>query len=452
MRQSSKYWFLFSVSSLLMGFTYSQNNWSRIQEPKNIRTIRIEVKESYGKADKVKLPFEEISKKILIYGNINVIDRNRNEYDATLMINVKGKALSDFYYPAIYGFSIGGKGQRSYSGAKIKGEIFFQQLQYKFSFEKKPPFSVYFIMSSPNQAPFREALNKSNFQTQLFEIVKNLKGLAPLISALNSDDFSIRSSAIEVLGKTNDPRAIEAFISTLKNSDYETRKLAIIDVLGKKNEQKAIMALVSTLEDSDYRIRKAAAEALKGNWKPPDDLFQIKYLIADMNWKRLVTIGSPAVDPLVASLKDQENQIRQNVAKTLLSIGDPKGIEALKSLDRSKYQIDFDEVFKSVIDDVNKELQSYEEDYSLKTMLIVNTFFVGLPIYDLQNRHKHGEFRNILGWSLLSLGVLRDIEWSISKIIKKPKIEKERLHKELEFLQTLKVEFEQPKNTQNKPF
>lgn len=91
-------------------------------------------------------------------------------------------------------------------------------------------------------------------------------------------------------------------LKQLKSEKAERRKRAA-EKLGNSKDARAVQPLVATLKDDDKNVRKAAAEAL-------------------------VKIGASAVQPLVAVFKDKDKDLRQAAAAALGEIGAP-AIQAL---------------------------------------------------------------------------------------------------------------------------
>ena len=90
----------------------------------------------------------------------------------------------------------------------------------------------------------------------------------------------------------------------LKDEWWEVRRAAAA-ALGAIGDGRAVEPLVAALKDADSDVRSAAAEALeKLGWQPPTQEQRIAYLFAKQDWDNLVAIGTPAVEPLVAALKD----------------------------------------------------------------------------------------------------------------------------------------------------
>jgi len=99
-------------------------------------------------------------------------------------------------------------------------------------------------------------------------------------------------------------------------------------IFGPPNAAKAkargnIKALVEMLSyKKDKNVRKEAAEALDAlGWKPDKSAAGAFYWIEKCQWDKCVEIGASAVKPLIASLKDAEPDVRQAVVETLDALG-----------------------------------------------------------------------------------------------------------------------------------
>lgn len=70
--------------------------------------------------------------------------------------------------------------------------------------------------------------------------------------------------AIDVLGASGDPRAVEPLIGLLKHSNDLTVKIHVIDALGRLGDPRAIDPLIEKLRDrsDDFYVRKTAARTL----------------------------------------------------------------------------------------------------------------------------------------------------------------------------------------------
>jgi len=183
----------------------------------------------------------------------------------------------------------------------------------------------------------------------------------PLIAALKDKATYVRDAAAETLGKIGwqpgkdeagavywiakrnweecvriGAPAVEPLIDRL---NYEAAAVAwgkigdahavepIIAALGKIGTP-AVEPLIAALKDKDTYVRRAAAETLdKIGWQPGKDETGAAYWIGKRNWEECVRIGAPAVEPLIAALK--EEGMRESAAMALGKIGDAHAVEPL---------------------------------------------------------------------------------------------------------------------------
>ena len=80
--------------------------------------------------------------------------------------------------------------------------------------------------------------------------------------------------------------------------------------ISRMESKRDVDGLVRALAYRDADIRQSAASALdKLAWAPRDDMEWVRYLIAKQAWQELVQAGSPAVEPLIDVLKDEDQDI-----------------------------------------------------------------------------------------------------------------------------------------------
>jgi HEAT repeat protein len=92
----------------------------------------------------------------------------------------------------------------------------------------------------------------------------------------------------------------------------------------------AVEPLIEALRDKNSNIRKKAAETLdKIGWEPKTGVEKAIYFVAKQNWNKCVTIGQPALGPLIKALRDKNSNIREKAAETLGRIGDRRAVEPL---------------------------------------------------------------------------------------------------------------------------
>jgi HEAT repeat protein len=135
--------------------------------------------------------------------------------------------------------------------------------------------------------------------------------VASLIDRVDSgnNDNVVRMGAAESLGKIGDTRAVEPLIYILRFSSNMPAD--------KTEREVAAKALV--------RIGAPAVEALIAALK--DRSYNYKVFFAAVG--ALVEISAPAVEPLIAALNDQNTDVREGAVDALGQIGDARAIEPL---------------------------------------------------------------------------------------------------------------------------
>jgi HEAT repeat protein len=182
-------------------------------------------------------------------------------------------------------------------------------------------------------------------------LIKSGRTVEPLIAALKDKNFTVRVYAIKALGKNGDPRAVEPLSATLKDPEWHVRENAA-DALGEIGDARAVQPLIAALSEVESHIvlaagnavgnigvpalesliyvRKSFVDALdKLGWQPDQGTAGAAYQIARNNWERCVQIGAPAVEPLIAALKDRNSGVRKLACEALGKIGDARAVEPL---------------------------------------------------------------------------------------------------------------------------
>jgi HEAT repeat protein len=133
---------------------------------------------------------------------------------------------------------------------------------------------------------------------------QNPRAIQPLVEALGDFDKSVRSQAMTALvsiGKT----AVEPLSSAMKEPKWETRYRAV-EALGKIADERAVKPLIQALKDNREHVRYMAAKGLRE--------------IGD----------SDAVDPMILLLQDENRYVRMMTVWSLGTIGGKKVHDALK--------------------------------------------------------------------------------------------------------------------------
>ncbi|MCP4695954.1 MAG: hypothetical protein GY862_03755 [Gammaproteobacteria bacterium] len=145
----------------------------------------------------------------------------------------------------------------------------------------------------------------------------------PLIAALK--DSEVRQAAVDALVKIGEP-AVVPLIAEFKDSEV---RQAAVDALVKIG-QPAVEPLIAVLKDSDKDVREVAADVLeKIGWQPGKDKTGAWFWIAKRNWDKCVETGRPAAEPLIATLKDSDKDVRRAAAEALGQIGDSRAVGPL---------------------------------------------------------------------------------------------------------------------------
>ena len=278
---------IYLVTSLLAVncSTVSKLSKEQVETFQHAKTVRITVEQSYGKAEGVSLPFEDLAQTLLKYAGVRVVGPDEKGYDATLRIQAKGTPLGAKYNLGYF-----------YTGAKLKGKLLFE-IQGSPAFKKKfngklLPFkkeSVSYLPRSPSGAPFPYLFEKF-FRPEIFDMIGEIYGVPywisvlkdpryhesgleklikigepavePLITALGEKDVSVRVGAVRALGGIKYNRALEPLIGALKDENVSVRMWAA-EALGEIEDPGAVEALGVALKDADSRVRVAAESALK---------------------------------------------------------------------------------------------------------------------------------------------------------------------------------------------
>jgi len=139
----------------------------------------------------------------------------------------------------------------------------------------------------------------------------------------NKHDVYARGDAARALGYINDPRAIDALISALKDKDTKVRRSVAYAIgnayfLGNTKDPRAIKPLIEAMKDDDSFVRGNAAKA-------------IGYIAKVLGEK-----DPHAVDPLLTILKDEHPSVRKDAAYALAEINDPRAVKPLVSALKEK--------------------------------------------------------------------------------------------------------------------
>jgi HEAT repeat protein len=147
-----------------------------------------------------------------------------------------------------------------------------------------------------------------------------------LLLALQSRNKHVRLGVMEALGEIRETEAVKPLIDALHDPDNEVRWEAAL-ALGEIGDEQAVPSLVEGLKDRDRFVRYAASVALdKFQWQPDNATLHAYLHLGKQEWKEMVAIGEPSIEPLNVALTDHDSEIREKAVRALGAIGSDKAI------------------------------------------------------------------------------------------------------------------------------
>ena len=156
-----------------------------------------------------------------------------------------------------------------------------------------------------------------------------------LIARLKDPDPAVRFAAVAALGNMKAPRAAVPLLDSAKTAWKEGNTdfcLAVVDSL-KSIGGPSVQPLLNALKDETLFVQpKGEAPVAPGDVPVevpaaplPVNNFFVLQKVADI----LAEIGEPAIEPLVAALKDEQWHVRWTAAAALGGIADTRAVEPL---------------------------------------------------------------------------------------------------------------------------
>ncbi len=178
------------------------------------------------------------------------------------------------------------------------------------------------------------------------------RAIPTLQTALKSHEYWVRHSAADTLKKLGVSQESETtfitdsdgalrkrhaaqsiLVAMLGDNDREFRQAAA-EALGRIGLSEALPPLTQRLSDSDPGVQTAAARSLEAlRWQPANAQEKARQLVALERWSEIVGIGAPALDALTEALHWQDDSTgRRRVLESIVQIGGPKAVAALRAL------------------------------------------------------------------------------------------------------------------------
>lgn len=247
--------------------------------------------------------------------------------------------------------------------------------------------------------------------------IKEPRAIEPLITALknNKRDEEVQMNAAWALGNIKDTRAVEPLIVALKliaeSSDEE--KLVGKNAawaLGKIGDPRAIEPLISAMKDEEKGLKGKVVRnilfggillgtiqsvKITGGIKERDmgEQWSVAWAIAD--------IGKPAVEPLIAALnnKDSDEYIRKRAPLALGRIGDSRAVEPLiAALKDENNEVRFSAAIA---------LGDIKDPRAIEPLIAI---LKGEPLIATLKDDDDGDVRRSAAWALGKIGDLRAVE------------------------------------------
>jgi HEAT repeat protein len=191
--------------------------------------------------------------------------------------------------------------------------------------------------------------------------IGDARAIGGLLARLEDKDPSVRWMAAEALGRIGDARAMEPLTAALQDSDGDVRRAATEALV--KIGAPAVGPLTTALKNEKDAVRHAAAEALEQiGWRPDWSEAGAIYWIMKREWGKCVEIGAPAVEPLIAALKNRNKDVRQAATEALGKIGDARAVEPLIAVLTHDQREDMRAVVAAALDELNWQPDAAEAE------------------------------------------------------------------------------------------
>jgi hypothetical protein len=329
---------------------------------RKMKTAKVSVNDSYGRASKIAQPLREIIASCLDCVGVKLVPDRATDCDISINIVVWYKARGADYYN-------GGASHYLYTGASLHGDIIFKgqgtlRCVERFSADIYPPSIASIIVwdgrpslpSTENLAP----MPTGSYIDKLVETFGRVFGFTFWAAALRDyrTEFSMpaarelatiggssvdsilqsasakRKAAIWACGEVNDSRVIVPLIDALKSNDFEVRYEAVM-ALGKKNDDRILVSLIEALKDDTRNVRSAASIVLGKIKDKRATLPLIEALkscdgLSEAAEALIAMADTSSVEPLTKVLQeDSSKYVRFYTAWILGELGDKRAVKSL---------------------------------------------------------------------------------------------------------------------------
>jgi HEAT repeat protein len=171
---------------------------------------------------------------------------------------------------------------------------------------------------------------------------------------LKSQSAETRLQAVYELSQMHGADAAECLADRLKDKDWGVQKLAakalvtrgdsrglsfLIEMLGTRADAEvedflsavgdaAIGPLVAALTSPNSRVSHTVSALKRLRWTPESPAHRAIFAVGEGRYEEAATFGSPAVDPLIAALRERHTAT-EGIVKALGDTGDPRCVGPL---------------------------------------------------------------------------------------------------------------------------
>ncbi|MCG6553025.1 MAG: HEAT repeat domain-containing protein [Candidatus Magnetominusculus sp. LBB02] len=158
-----------------------------------------------------------------------------------------------------------------------------------------------------------------------------------LVAAMKDSDWWVRQIATDALTEVKGENIIKFFITMLKDSSDVNMRRCSVEFFNKVTDAAALEPLIASLKDDDWWVREKAVTAL-GILKDERAVDALSTVLGDSEIKwaipsALAAIGGhKVIEPLFILLADGEKRVRVGALKALGKLKDPETIPKLKEM------------------------------------------------------------------------------------------------------------------------
>ncbi len=152
-----------------------------------------------------------------------------------------------------------------------------------------------------------------------------------LLPLLADEAAEVRKAVAVALGRLKDDRAMPPLLRSLRDPDGDVRQAAVTALMffGRAIDPDCFVGL---LKDSHAGVRWAAGKAHEAlGWQPSSDTQRVLRAVATGQFSSAAGVGSAAIEPLIAALRDAHCANRRAAVEALSQIGDDRVLKPLMS-------------------------------------------------------------------------------------------------------------------------